>query len=118
LQNFLLALPEITIFDNPLKAKLFYEDADKGHLRPGTVLNRNMTYETITRHNEQFFRNQTGNKRLVMVEGIPKWATLGTMTFTLQEILQEEKFEWAYEWNNQPGYGKHPEKNAFPISAG
>lgn len=118
LQNFLLHVADIKIFGSSIRARLFYEDADKSHLRPGSLLTKGITPSNFVRHNDQYFRDRTGTKSLVMVEGIPSWITMGTITYSLMHLMSEEKFEWAYEWQNRPGTGQLPEKNAFPISTG
>ena len=101
-----------------MRARLFHDDADKGHLRPGSLITKGITPQNILRHNDQFFRDRTGKKSLVLVEGIPFWVTMGTITYSMIHLLADEKFEWAYDWSNRPGHGQLPEKNAVPISNG
>lgn len=55
---------------------------------------------------------------MTIIEGIPKWVSMGTITYTMLQTLAHEKFDWAYPWNNTAGFGQRPEKNAVPISNG
>jgi hypothetical protein len=118
LQDFLEELPKIKLFGQPLTAKLFYADIDESDVRPGTVLTKGKTPSNFLRHRDQYFRDATGKATLVMVEGIPKMETLGSISYLMLVLLENEKFDWAYKWANQPGSGVEFESNAVPIGTG
>lgn len=99
-------------------AKLFSEDIDPKHRRPGTALSKGATPTNILRHREQYFRDFSGKSSLVMVTGIPSTATLGMMTYMIHVIMGNEKFDWAHEWKNRPGSGEQFESNAVPLPSG
>jgi hypothetical protein len=114
LQNFLNQLPSLKICGFPLIAKLFQKEMNKSHLRTGTIVNLGQTPSDVLRFRDEYFRDPTGQQTLVIVEGIPRLETLGSVTYWIRKELEGE-YDWAYEWKNAPGEGTEKEGNAVPV---
>jgi hypothetical protein len=65
-----------------------------------------------------YFRDFTGKSVVVLVEGIPNFAGLPTITYLLQILYKDEGFEWAFDWTNAPGKGDKFEPNAVLVKTG
>ena len=115
LQSFLADLNNIRVYGQHIKARIFTNDADRSILRPGTLIRESIRPDNILRHRQIYFQDITGKGAIVLVEGIPMFATLGMITYQMQVLLANEHFEWAYEWVNRPGAGDRLEPNAVLI---
>jgi hypothetical protein len=118
LQSFLASSNDIRVYGQHIIAKIFSQDADKSNLRPGTLLQKGTRPDNIMRHRDMYFRDFTGKAVVVLAEGIPMFATLGMITYQMQQLFENEHFEWAYEWANRPGAGDQFESNAVLVSTG
>jgi hypothetical protein len=96
-----------------LEAQLFYNDAEKKKVKPFTVLRRQDTPDAILQPRRAWL-GDSGNRRqrldipnttaMVVVSGIPLSEKIQSVQHWARYMMEEEKFEWAYEWNYS-GYG-------------
>ena len=118
LQSFLADINDLRVYGQHLTARIFQQDLDKFNIRRGTLLPAGTKPHNILRRREEYFRDSTGKGVLVLVEGIPSFATLGMITYQMQHLFENEHFEWAYKWVNSPGVGDQPESNAVLVGTG
>jgi hypothetical protein len=118
LQSFLANSNDIRVYGQHIKAKIFQHDADKLHVRRGTLLKAGTKPDNILRRRDEYFRDFTSKGAVVLVEGIPVFATLGMITYQMQHLFENEHFEWAYKWANRPGAGEQLESNAVLVGTG
>ena len=113
LQNFLKHLPKVQVAGRELEAQLFYADAEKKKVKPFTVLRRQDTPDIILQPRRAWF-GDSGDRRqrfdatntttIVVVSGIPVSEKIQSVQHWARYMMEDEKFEWAYEWINT-GYG-------------
>jgi hypothetical protein len=118
LQSFLANINDLQVHGQHIEAKIFQQDLDKFNVRQGTLLPAGAKPDNILRRREEYFRDFAGKGVMVLVEGIPSFATLGMITYQMQNLLENEHFEWAYKWANAPGAGDQPESNAVLVGTG
>jgi len=106
-------LPRLQVAGRQLEAQLFYNDAEKKKVKPFTVLRRQDTPDAILQPRRAWL-GDSGNRRqrldipnttaMVVVSGIPLSEKIQSVQHWARYMMEEEKFEWAYEWNYS-GYG-------------
>ena len=113
LQKFLNNLPKIQVAGRQLEAQLFYNDAEKKKFKPFTVLRRQDTPETILKPRRSWMPDSANLRRksevtrtttIVTVGGIPFPESRKSVEYWAKYMLEDEQFEWAFEWD-YPMYG-------------
>jgi hypothetical protein len=119
LQRFLANVPGITVLGQPLRARIFYADAntsDDRNRSPGAIYSPQMTAKKLLAPRNWYFRDLTGETTLVEIQGVPVQFSLAGITYTMRRMLRDHHFEWAFPWRNTAGFAQHPELNATPIA--
>ena len=120
LQKFLNHLPKIQVAGRQVEAQLFYDDADKKKIKPFTVLRRQDTPNTILKPRWAWMDYPVARRRksdltnvptLVVVSGIPSSEKISSIEYWAKFMLEDEKFDWAYEWTSERYGDRAPSKH-------